>query len=93
VVVGIALTRRNLFLGLAIAIIISDSIIFFAEIKSKELYSNWIISINASVAATLAVLIIYNIGRSKVQHHHEHNIKAHFALAIGCLFGFVLILY
>ncbi|MBV9178694.1 MAG: penicillin-binding protein activator [Nitrososphaeraceae archaeon] len=82
-IVGIGLTRRNLFLGLAIAIIISDSIIFFAEIKSKELYSNWIISINATVAATLAILVIYNIRRSKVQHRHEHNSKAHFALAIG----------
>ncbi|HZA07800.1 MAG TPA: hypothetical protein VE619_08860, partial [Nitrososphaeraceae archaeon] len=82
-IVDIDLTRRNLFLGLAIAIIISDSVIFFAEIKSKELYSNWIITINATVAATLAILVIYNIRRSKVQHHHEHNSKAHFALAIG----------
>ena len=47
------------------------------------MYSNWIITINATVAATLAILVIYNIRRSKVQHHHEHNSKAHFALAIG----------
>ena len=79
--IGVSFTRRNLFLGLVIAIIISDSIIFFAEIKSKELYSNWIISINATIAATLAILVIYRIKTQ--QHHHEHNTKAHIALAIG----------
>jgi hypothetical protein len=58
-ITNLNLSRRTLFLGLLIAIIISDSIIFFAEIKSKSLYSNWIISINASIAAVLAIFVIY----------------------------------
>src|ERR687888_1001614 len=58
-VAGINISRRTLFIGVLVAIIISDSIIFFAEIKSKTLYSNWIISINASIAAFLAVFLLY----------------------------------
>src|SRR5690242_2980248 len=58
-VAGIKISRRTLFIGVLVAIIISDSIIFFAEIKSKSLYSNWIISINASIAAFLAIFVIY----------------------------------
>jgi hypothetical protein len=58
-IVGINVSRRTLFIGLLVVIIISDSIIFFAEIKSKSLYSNWVISINASIAAFLAIFVIY----------------------------------
>src|SRR5919202_1558531 len=56
---GINVSRRSLFMGVLLAIIISDSIIFFAGIKSKHIYSNWIISINASIAAFLAVFLLY----------------------------------
>ncbi|MFL6403743.1 MAG: hypothetical protein ACJ71M_09730 [Nitrososphaeraceae archaeon] len=52
----IKLTRKSLFLGLVLAIIISYSFIYFAEIKTKAFYSSWIISINASTAAALAIL-------------------------------------
>jgi branched-chain amino acid transport system substrate-binding protein len=58
-VAGINVSRRSLFIGVLLAIIISDSIIFFAEVKSKTIYSNWIISINASIAAFLAVFLLY----------------------------------
>src|ERR687888_1737945 len=58
-VAGINISRRTLFIGVLVAIIISDSIIFFAEIKSKTLYSNWLISINASIASFLAVFLLY----------------------------------
>src|SRR5919197_1828014 len=58
-IVGINISRRTLFIGVLLAIILSDSIIFFAEIKSKSLYSNWIISINASIAAFLAIFLLY----------------------------------
>src|SRR5581483_479135 len=72
-----ALTRRVLFLGLLAAIIASDSIIFFAEVDSKDFYSNWIITINASIAAGLAIFLAY---RQKL--HGLHG-KTHAALAIG----------
>ena len=77
-ITNLNLSRRTLFLGLLIAIIISDSIIFFAEIKSKSLYSNWIISINASIAAVLAIFVIYR--RKNLQGVYR---KTHTALAIG----------
>ena len=80
--VDISLSRRSLFLGLVVAIVISDSIIFFAETKTKDFYSNWIISINATISATLAVLVVYRHSRIKV-HYYEHNSGAHVALAIG----------
>ena len=79
--VNARLNRINLLIGLAIAIIISDSIIYFSEAGSKEFYSNWIIIINASIAAGLATLVLY-------RHKHHHGIfdKSHSALAIGlCL--------
>jgi ABC-type branched-subunit amino acid transport system substrate-binding protein len=77
---SIKFSRRNLFIGLAIAIIISDSIIYFAEIKNKEIYSNWIIGINASIAATLATFVVY-------RHKNLHGLygKTHAALAIGLI--------
>ena len=80
--VDISLSRRSLFLGLVVAIVISDSIIFFAETKTKDFYSNWIISINATISATLDVLVVYRHSRIKV-HYYEHNSGAHVALAIG----------
>src|ERR671932_2630787 len=75
---GINVSRRSLFLGILLAIIISDSIIFFAEIKSKAIYSNWIISINASIAAFLAVFLLY-IRKNIPGEYRDTRI----ALAIG----------
>jgi ABC-type branched-subunit amino acid transport system substrate-binding protein len=79
--VNTRLNRINLLIGLAIAIIISDSVIYFSEAGSKEFYSNWIIIINASIAAGLATLVLY-----KHKHHDGIFDKSHAALAIGlCL--------
>src|SRR5918912_1480553 len=75
---GINVSRRRLFIGILVAIIISDSIIFFAEIKSKTIYSNWIISINASIAAFLAVFLLYI--RKNIPGEYKN---ARVALAIG----------
>ena len=49
----IVLNGKVLFIGLAIAILASDSIIFFAEAKNRDFYSNWVISVNAAIAASL----------------------------------------
>src|SRR5215469_15532863 len=68
-----------LFLGVFIAIIASDSIIFFAEINSKDFYSNWIITINASIAAGLAIFLVY---KQKFRGLHG---KTHTALAVGLI--------
>ncbi len=74
----VGLTRRSLFLSVIVVIVISNSIIFFAEAESREHYSHWIISINAAVAALLAIFIIYR------QKHHRGLIeKADLALAIA----------
>ena len=75
---AINLSRRSLFMGVLLAIIISDSIIFFAGIKSKHIYSNWIISINASIAAFLAIFVIYV--RKDIPGEYRHT---RIALAIG----------
>jgi branched-chain amino acid transport system substrate-binding protein len=66
-----------LFTGLIVAIILSDSIIFFATDQYRDLYSNWIININSAIAAALAIFIVY---RQKTRTLHG---KAHVALAIG----------
>jgi branched-chain amino acid transport system substrate-binding protein len=71
------LTRRALFIGLLAAIIASDSIIFFSEVDTKDFYSNWIITINASIAAGLAIFLVY---RQKLHGFHG---KTHAALAMG----------
>lgn len=72
-----SLSRSALFIGLCIAIVASDSIIFFAQIQSKEFYSNWIIIINASITAGLAILLAYR------QKFHGLHSKTHVALAVG----------
>ena len=71
------LNRCMLFTGLLIAIILSDSIIFFAADNARDLYSNWIINITSAVAAALAILIVY---RQRFSTLHG---KAHAALAVG----------
>ena len=79
----IKLTRKSLFLGLILAIVISDSFIYFSEIKSKAFYSSWIISINASTAAALAIFVVYKHMRQRSDHSQDHHSKSHVALAIG----------
>jgi hypothetical protein len=79
----IRLTRKSLFLGLVLSIIISDSFIYFAEIKTKAFYSSWIISINASTAAALAVFVVYRHMQQRSHHPQDHHSKSHLALAIG----------
>ena len=78
----IKLTRKSLFLGLVLAIIISDSI-YFAEIKTKAFYSSWIISINASTAAALAIFVVYRHIQQRSHNPQDHHSKSHLALAIG----------
>jgi ABC-type branched-subunit amino acid transport system substrate-binding protein len=73
----IDLNRKILFIGLAIAIIASDSIIFFAEAKNRDFYSNWVISANAAIAASLAIFVAYR------HRFHGPHAKAHIALSIG----------
>jgi ABC-type branched-subunit amino acid transport system substrate-binding protein len=73
----IDLNRKILFIGLAIAIIASDSIIFFAEAKNRDFYSNWVISVNAAIAASLAIFVAYR------HRFHGPHAKAHVALSIG----------
>jgi ABC-type branched-subunit amino acid transport system substrate-binding protein len=75
--INISLSRRTLFLGLGVAIIVSSAVIFFAETNSKEFYSNWIIIINASIASSLAIFLVY-----KLKFHGLHG-KTHAALAVG----------
>jgi ABC-type branched-subunit amino acid transport system substrate-binding protein len=78
---NIHFNRTTLFLGLLTAILISDSIIFFAEIKTKSFYSSWIITINASIAAILAVFVLYR--RKNLRGVYR---RTRIALAIGlCL--------
>ncbi len=55
----------------------SCSIIFFAETSSREFYSNWIIIINASIASSLAIFLVY-----KLKFHGLHG-KTHVAVAVG----------
>jgi hypothetical protein len=85
----IRLTRKSLFLGLVLAIIISDSFIYFAEIKTKAFYSSWIIGINASTAAALAVFVVYRHMQQRSHHQQDQHNKSHLALAI--FFSFTLL--
>ncbi|MFL6357182.1 MAG: ABC transporter substrate-binding protein, partial [Nitrososphaeraceae archaeon] len=80
----IRLTRKSLFLGLVLAIVISDSFIYFAQIQTKAFYSSWIISINASTAAALAIFVVYRHMQQRSHHQQDHDhSKSHVALAIG----------
>jgi branched-chain amino acid transport system substrate-binding protein len=84
VIVDMKLTRKSLFFGLILAILISDSFIYFSEIKTKAFYSSWIISINASTAAALAIFVVYKYMRQRSLHpQDDHHSKSHVALAIG----------
>jgi len=78
---NIRFNRTTLFLGLLTAILLSDSIIFFAEIKTKSFYSSWVITINASIAAILAVFVLYRRKNTRGVYG-----RTRIALAIGlCL--------
>ncbi|HYZ50864.1 MAG TPA: hypothetical protein VE593_08250, partial [Nitrososphaeraceae archaeon] len=80
----IGLTRKSLFVGLVLAIVISDSFIYFAQIQTKAFYSSWIISINASTAAALAIFVVYRHMQQRRRHQQDRNHgKSHLALAIG----------
>jgi ABC-type branched-subunit amino acid transport system substrate-binding protein len=80
----IGLTRKSLFVGLVLAIVISDSFIYFAQIQTKAFYSSWIISINASTAAALAIFVVYRHTQQRRRHQQDHDhSKSHLALAIG----------
>ncbi|MFL6461494.1 MAG: hypothetical protein ACJ71J_11230, partial [Nitrososphaeraceae archaeon] len=68
----IKLTRKSLFLGLVLAIIISDSFIYFAEIKTKAFYSSW-----------LAIFVVYRHIQQRSYNPQDHHSKSHLALAIG----------
>ena len=46
VICDIKYTRKSRFLGLGISHYYSDLFIYFAQIKTKALYSGWIININ-----------------------------------------------
>ena len=48
-----------IIIGLVISIVVANSIIYLAEpIESKIVYTNWILLINSSTAAGLAVLLV-----------------------------------
>ena len=80
----IGLTRKSLFVGLVLAIVISDSFIYFAQIQTKAFYSSWIISINASTAAALAIFVVYRHMQQRRRHQQDHDhSKSHLSLAIG----------
>jgi len=60
------------------------TLIYFAEIKTKAFYSSWIISINASTAAILAIFVVYRHTRQRRHHDlQDHHSKSHVALAVG----------
>ena len=69
-------------IGLVIAIIVENSIIYLVEpIESKIIYTNWILLINSSLAAGLSViLVVIEFLKQRVLNHHT---KTHVALAIG----------
>jgi branched-chain amino acid transport system substrate-binding protein len=75
--IDIVLTRRTFFFGLLIAIVASDSIIWHAEANSKDLFSSYIITINGSIATSLAIFLVVK------QKFHGLQSKAHLALAVG----------
>jgi branched-chain amino acid transport system substrate-binding protein len=75
--------KKMLFIiGLVIAIIVANSIIYVAEpIEKKMIYTNWILLINSSIAAGLAVLLaVADFLKQKILNNHS---KTHVAIAIG----------
>jgi branched-chain amino acid transport system substrate-binding protein len=74
----VSFSRRSLFFGVIFMIIITTSIIFFADVEAREHYSHWIISISASVTAILAISILFQQKR-----YHGLIERADLALAIA----------
>jgi branched-chain amino acid transport system substrate-binding protein len=52
-------------------------------VKTKDLYSNWVISINASTAAILAIFVAYRHKRQRHDHIQDYHSKSRVALAVG----------
>ncbi len=71
------LNAKIVFLVLVIAIISADSIIIFTEEENKVFYSNLIIIVDASIAVSLAVYVVY---RQKLEGLYH---KTDTAIAIG----------
>jgi ABC-type branched-subunit amino acid transport system substrate-binding protein len=74
----VGFTRKTLFSGLLVVLVISTSIIVLAKVEAREHYAYYIISINAAIAALLAIFIIY-----RQKHHHGSFEKADLALGIA----------
>jgi ABC-type branched-subunit amino acid transport system substrate-binding protein len=75
---SIGLTKRSLFLGVILITTVSSSLIFFAKVETRGIYTHWIISVTAVVAASIAIAILYQQKR-----HNGFIEKADFALAIA----------
>jgi ABC-type branched-subunit amino acid transport system substrate-binding protein len=78
---GISNKKGLFIISLIAAIIIENSIILYAPIASKIIYTNLILLINASVAAGLSVILVINIVLK--QKFLNFDSKTHIALAIG----------
>jgi branched-chain amino acid transport system substrate-binding protein len=75
---SIGLTKRSLFLGVILITTVSSSLIFFAKVETRGIYTHWIISVTAVVAASIAIAILYQQKR-----HNGFIEKADLALAIA----------
>ena len=79
--------KKTLFIiSLAAAIIIQNFVILYAPLESKIIYTNWILLINSSIAAGLALILVINItAKQKILNTYS---TIHIALAIGLVLWF-----
>ncbi len=74
----IEFTKKILFFGVILATTIACSLIFFAKVETRGNNAQWILSITAALAASLAIAILYQ------QKQHNGSIeKADLALAVA----------
>lgn len=77
-VTSIVSTKRSLFFAVIVIAAVTSSLIFFAKVEARANNADWILSITAAVAASVAIAILY-----RQKHHNGFIEKADFALAMG----------
>ena len=58
-VTSIVSTKRSLFFGVIVIAAVTSSLIFFANVEARANNAHWILSITATVAASVAIAILY----------------------------------
>ncbi|WP_415283980.1 ABC transporter substrate-binding protein [Candidatus Nitrososphaera sp. FF02] len=80
---GTHLTSGTLLLWLIVSVIAANSFIFFADVGSKGVYSELIVTAAVTIAAALGIVLAY-----RQLKHNRHHAKMYVSLAAGLVLWF-----